>query len=115
VRVDTDRPLPRDTGRKVSERSIPRLSGWSFGFALAVTLAIFSGLHPLWEPLSMDDMDRNIWWSYVPIPALTLGLLALERKLRWSSWVLETVKLTLVKFVITFLAANLVWTVTGPP
>jgi hypothetical protein len=63
----------------------------------------------------MDQMDRNIAWSYVPIPFLVLGLLALEHKLRWSSWWLETLRLTLVKFAITWLFANLVWAFVGPP
>ncbi|HZM01030.1 MAG TPA: hypothetical protein VFD43_12350, partial [Planctomycetota bacterium] len=94
---------------------MPQLSWWSFGLALAVTLGIFFLLHPLWRPLDIAEIDRNILWSYAPIPALVLGLLALERKLRWSSWMLETLRLTLVKFAITFLFANVLWFVAGPP
>lgn len=93
----------------------PQLSRRSFLLALALTLAIFFGLNPLWRPLDMDAMDANIAWSYAPIPLLVAGLLALERKLRWSSWGLEVVRLTCVKFAITFLFANILWTFTGPP
>jgi len=98
-----------------SEPPLPQLSWWSFLFALAVTLAIFFGLHPLWQPMDMDAMDRNIAWSYAPIPLLVLVLLAVERKLRWSTFMIETVRLTLVKFVLTFLFANILWAVVGPP
>ena len=97
------------------ETAVPQLSWRSFGLALAVTLAIFFLLHPVWRPLDMADMDRNIVWSYAPIPALVLALLAVERKLRWSSWTLETLRLTLVKFAITFLFVNTVWAFVGPP
>jgi hypothetical protein len=98
-----------------SEPALPQLSWRSFLLALAVVLAIFFGLHPLWEPLDMAAMDANILWSYVPIPLLVLGLLAWEHKLRWASFLMETVRLTLVKFVITFLFANILWALTGPP
>ncbi len=99
----------------VPEQPLPQLSWRSFLFALAVTLAIFFGLHPLWLPMDMDAMDRNIAWSYAPIPLLVLVLLAVERKLRWATFLIETVRLTLVKFVLTFLVANILWAVVGPP
>jgi len=98
-----------------AEPAVPQLSWRAFGLALAITLAIFFLLHPLWRPLDMAQMDRNILWSYAPIPLLVLALLALERKLRWSSWMLETLRLTLVKFAITFLFANTMWAFVGPP
>ena len=98
-----------------ADTSLPQLSWRSFGLALAITLAIFFLLNPMWRRLDMAQMDRNIGWSYAPIPLLVLVLLALERKLRWSSWVMETLRLTLVKFAITFLFANTLWAVVGPP
>ena len=106
--ADPIRPEP-------AESPVPQLSWRSFGLALAITLAIFFLLHPLWRPLDMEQMDRNIAWSYVPIPLLVLALLALEHKLRWSSWMLETLRLTLVKFAVTFLFANVLWAFIGPP
>ena len=106
--MSSDRTLP-------TESTIPQLSRLSFYSALAVTLGLFFLLHPLWKPLDMDQMDRNIAWSYAPIPFLVLGLLAWEHKLRWSSWLLETLRLTLVKFAITWLFANLLWSFVGPP
>jgi hypothetical protein len=98
-----------------AESRAPHLSRRSFLLALAVTLVIFFALHPLWRPLDMDAMDRNIAWSYAPIPLLVAGLLRLERKLAWTTWLLETLRLTLVKFVITFLFANVMWAFVDPP
>jgi len=106
--ADSIRPEP-------AESPVPQLSWRSFGLALAITLAIFFLLNPMWRRLDMAQMDRNIAWSYAPIPLLVLGLLALERKLRWSSWMIETLRLTLVKFAITFLFANAMWAIVGPP
>ncbi|HEX5011258.1 MAG TPA: carboxypeptidase-like regulatory domain-containing protein [Planctomycetota bacterium] len=100
---------------KAAESRAPHLSRRSFLLALAVTLVIFFSLHPLWRPLGVDAMDRNIIWSYAPIPLLVAGLLRLERKLTWTTWLLETLRLTLVKFVITFLFANIMWAFVGPP
>jgi hypothetical protein len=100
---------------RASEPRAPHLSRRSFLLALAVTLVIFFALHPLWRPLDVDAMDRNIAWSYAPIPLLVAGLLRLERKLTWTTWLLETLRLTLVKFVITFLFANIMWAFVAPP
>ena len=93
----------------------PTLSATSFCLALGVTLAIFFFLNPLWERPDIDAVDANIWMSYAPIPLLVLLLLAQERKLGFAAWFLETLKVTLAKFAITYLAANLVWFVDGPP
>lgn len=94
---------------------LPSLSTRSFALCLAITLAIFVGLHPIWRPLDMPSMDANIGWSYAPIPLLVALFLRVERKLRPASWLFETLRLTLVKFALTFLAANVVWAVSGPP
>lgn len=92
------------------------LSGRAFVLALAAVLALFAGLNPVWRPLDMAAMDRNILWSYAPIPLLAAGLLALERKLRWSSWMLDTLRLGLAKFAVTYLYVNVVWPyVVEPP
>jgi hypothetical protein len=108
--------MPADSVRpEPTEPALPQLSWWSFGLALAITLVIFFLLNPMWHRLDMAQMDRNIAWSYAPIPLLVLGLLALERKLRWSSWMIETLRLTLVKFAVTFLFANAMWAIVGPP
>jgi hypothetical protein len=114
VQRPVQRPVKRPAD-SVSDSSLPALSLRSFSLCLGVTLALFVGLNPVWQPLDMDGMDANIGWSYAPIPLLVLAALAFERKLGWASFGRETLKLTLVKFALTFLAANVVWAVTGPP
>ena len=93
----------------------PVLSGRAFAFALAITLTIFLLANPIWKASVVREWDQNIWWSYAPIPLLVVGLLAWERKLGWGAFVLDTMKLTLVKFAITFVLANAIWAVWGPP
>ena len=98
-----------------TEAGPPRLSATAFAVCLGVTLAIFALLHPLWEPMDMEQMDANILWSYYPIPLLVAAALAHERKLGWAAWFLESLKLTLVKFAVTFLFANTMWAWFSPP
>ena len=92
-----------------------RLSALSFSLALAVTLAIFFFLNPFWEALDVVEVDQNVWWSYAPIPLLVLVLLRFERKLSGASWFLETLKLTFVKFAVTYLVGNIWWTLVDTP
>jgi hypothetical protein len=91
------------------------LSRLSFGIALGITLLIFFLLHPPWKPIDASHMDANIFWSYVPIPFLVALLLALEHKWSRKVFALETLRLTLVKFAITFLFMNLLWAFVAPP
>lgn len=92
-----------------------RLSALSFGLALALLLAIFLLLNPFWESDTVAEWDENILWSYYPIPLLVALLLRLERKLAWGPFWLESMKLTFVKFTLTFLGANLAWSWVGAP
>jgi len=96
--------------------STPATLSWpSFLGALTAVLAIFFFLNPIWEARTTDEVDQNIWLSYAPIPLLVLGLLALERKLNWTSWFLETTKLTLVKFGVTYVVAGVIWSTGNAP
>ncbi|GJM23073.1 MAG: hypothetical protein DHS20C15_29880 [Planctomycetota bacterium] len=95
--------------------SPPTLSWLSFSAALVAVLAIFFFMNPIWEARTTDEVDQNIWFSYVPIPLLVWGLLAWERKLSWPAWFLETTKLTLVKFGITYVVAGSLWSFGGAP
>ena len=63
----------------------------------------------------MDSWNENIWWSYAPIPLLVAVFLRAEGKWSLAGFALDTMKLTFVKFVITFLAANLLWAYWGTP
>ncbi|MCB9897988.1 MAG: hypothetical protein H6825_08295 [Planctomycetes bacterium] len=101
--------LPHDDGQP------PALSLPAFALVLGVVLAVFFLLNPLWERPDIEAVDSNIWMSYAPIPLLVALALAVEHKLRRASWFLETLKVTLAKFGVTYLVANLVWFVDGPP
>ena len=92
-----------------------QLSRGAFALSLLVLLAIFALLNPIWEEHAMSAWDQNIGWSYAPIPLLVLVFLVLERKWSGPAFLLETLKLTFVKFVLTFLAANAIWGVWGTP
>ena len=93
----------------------PRLSAWSFWIILGGSLALFIGLQPFWRTWDIQSADANILWSYVPIPIGVLVCLVVERKLSGASWVLETIKILLAKFVVTYIIANAVWAIFGPP
>jgi len=93
----------------------PALSARAFALALGISLGIFLLLNPIWEAADVSSWDQNIWWSYAAIPLLVAALLAWEHKLVWGAFVLETMKLGLVKFGITFVLANTIWAVWGPP
>lgn len=105
-----------DTTRELQTRAtVAALSPGSFLLALGIVLAIFVGFNPIWEARDLQSWDENIWFSYVPIPLLVAGLLLRERKLAWGPFLVETMKLGLVKLVITYLAAHTVWALQGPP
>ena len=98
-----------------SADELPSLSWKSFGLCLVIVLAIYAFLNPIWTGLYLDEVDRNIWWSYAPIPFLVAGFLALEHKLRWASWLVEVMRLTLAKFAITYVVSHGIWVVMGAP
>lgn len=92
-----------------------RLSLRSFLICLVLLLGIFVGLNPIWKNQDMSAWNENIWWSYIPIPLMVAFFLKLESKLAFSSLLLETLKMTFTKFVITITAANVMWGILGVP
>ncbi|MFT5285714.1 MAG: hypothetical protein ACI8TQ_001881 [Planctomycetota bacterium] len=99
-----------------SETNAPKhLSFRSFVIIMSLLLAIFAFLNPIWETMDMPAWDENILWSYAPIPLLAALFLAFEKKLGWAALFLESLKLTFVKFAITFLFANVLWSFLGAP
>lgn len=93
----------------------PHLSALSFTVCLALLLAIFLLLNPFWESETVGEWDENILWSYYPIPLFVAVALRLEGKLGWGPFWLESMKLTFVKFSLTFVGANLAWSWFGAP
>ena len=93
----------------------PRLSALAFTTCLLLLLGIFLFLNPFWTSDTIEQWDQNILWSYYPIPLLVAVALRLEHKLGWGSLLLESMKLTFVKFSLTFVGANLAWSWFGVP
>lgn len=96
---------------------VPGLTRTQFAITLAVCLSIFllAG-GPIWQqPWKMDQVDLAMLWSYAPLPLLVLGFLAWSRRLRVASFLLETLRLVLVKYSITFALALVLWTMTDQP
>lgn len=93
----------------------PALSPLSFLAVLGISLAVFFGRHPEWTELNIQEADANILWSYVPIPPLVFLFLLFERKLGFAAWAIDTLKLTLLKFALTYVFANTIWSLMGGP
>ena len=93
----------------------PTLSAMSFTLGLVLLLAVFLFLNPIWAAADMTEWNQNIWWSYAPIPLVVAVLLRIEGKLGGASLLLESLKLTLVKFTLTFVIAQVVWLAQGVP
>lgn len=92
-----------------------RLSRGSFWLALGASVGLFLYFNPFWLAVEIGDLDRGILWSYGLLPVLTWGLLLAERKLRFASWFLESLKLVLIKFTLTYALASLGWVLVSPP
>lgn len=93
----------------------PQLSTRSFALALVGLLAVFVLVNPIWKTPDVGGWNENVWYSYLPIPLVVAALLAWERKLSFSSLAHETMRLTLWKFFITYVVANTIWALDGPP
>ena len=107
--------IEAEARRPVASPPPPTLSLLSFSIGLALLVAVFLFLNPIWEAADMGAWNQNIWWSYVPIPLVVGVLLALEHKLCRASLLLETMKMVFVKFTLTFLIAQVVWALGGVP
>ncbi len=100
----------------IPEREEPGSLSWaSFFVALFLLLGVFIFLNPIWEQNDMGAWNENIWYSYLPIPFLVMALLKLVRKLSWTAIGFETMKLTFVKFVLTYPIATALWEIRGVP
>ena len=91
-----------------------RLSKSVFVAILVTVVAIF-----LWvdNPLSGNpyDIDRSIFWSYLPIPVLVLVALILEGKIGFRSLFLDTLEMFCLKFAVTYGIAISSWMIWEPP
>lgn len=81
---------------------------------LAVAIGVFLLLGgPIWS--HRWDPDASIVYSYVPIPMLVFVLLLARGRFGLRMFLLETLRLTVLKFGITAGLLIALWTVQDPP
>lgn len=81
--------------------------------AALVAVFLFGGGRPVWhDPF---DIDRAIWLSYGLIPPLVVACLWWKRRLSWTTALLNTLEITILKFTLTYLIAMPLWALIGPP
>ena len=95
----------------------PRIRRTHVAVILAIAVAWFLvGNGPVWKrPYDYVALAHSIGWSYVPIPFLVLLSLLLTRRLRLVTWIVETLTVLALKFVITATFMCVVWALAGPP
>lgn len=97
-----------------TKRGLPR--PLFLGILAAVVALFLLARGPVWrDPWSPELLDSAIFWSYLPIPGLVaIGLLAV-RRFSWRFLFLESLAITLLKYVLTFSLALAFWMAKGPP
>ncbi len=94
-------------------RGLPRTT---FLLILAVVVALFLVARgAVWRnPWDPEALDSAIFWSYLPIPFLVAGGLLIARRFSWRFLFLESMAITLLKYVTTFLVALAFWATSDP-
>ena len=85
---DLHAPVPPETP---GDPPPPSLSWASMALALALTLAVFTLLNPIWLEQEVGAWDENVWWSYTPIPLLVALLLSLGMNFSTRNTIVPTV------------------------
>lgn len=87
---------------------LTRLQFWGI-LAFAVSIFLFS-TGPLWRhPWQIMELNKAIFYSYLPLPFLVaLGLLY-KKRLGLRAFFLDTLTLTLIKYTVTFGIALVLW------
>jgi len=100
-----------------AEEPLLHVSRTQFLGSLAVAVSLFLFAQgPMWKHAGdINRLDGAIWWSYGAIPLLIAGCLVASH--RWSvrAFMLDTMALTLVKYVLTFGLAVVFWATISPP
>lgn len=101
----------------MSTRAEPASRGLTprqFWGVLAVALAIFAfAAGPIWR--DPWNIDARVFLSYGAIPPLVLAVLLASRRFGWRDLALDTLRVTLAKFGITYVAAAVLWAMSGQP
>jgi len=93
---------------------VTQLQFWG-SLAVSVTVFLFA-TGPLWRHAAdIGRLDRAIFWSYGIIPLLIAGCLLLSRRWSWRGFLLDSMALTLTKYVVTASVAIGLWASGNDP
>lgn len=97
--------------------TVPKLSRAQLAACLGLGVALFLFvLGPIWRRAwDFSVVNAAIFYSYLPLPLAVAACLACSRKLGLASFFLETLKVTLLKYSLTFAIALVMWSVVDPP
>jgi plastocyanin len=84
---------------------------------LAASVLLFAFVTgPVWRhPGDIGVLDWAILYSYCAIPPLVAGCLLVSRRFSVRGFLLDTLALTLTKYVVTSLIAIVLWSTVAPP
>lgn len=120
--IEASGPVDAPGGRH--GESSPLADGWLFHLSpaqfvgsLAASVALFLfATGPVWRHAGdIGKLDAAIWWSYGAIPLLVAGCLIISRRWSLRGFLLDTMALTLVKYVVTCTIAIACWSTVAPP
>jgi hypothetical protein len=101
-------------GSDADHQGIARLSRLETAGVLAVAIAVFLLLGgPIWA--HRWDPDTSIVYSYVPIPILVFAILLATGRFGLRAFVLESLRITVLKFGLTAGFLTVLWTTQTPP
>ncbi len=108
---------PFDDAGDPRQGRLLHVSALQFVGCLAVALAIFFfATGRLWRHAAdIRRLDSAIFWSYAAIPILIAGCLLASRHWTLRGFLLDTMALTLTKYVITASIAITLWATEGDP
>jgi hypothetical protein len=98
----------------VTVKRVQLLSRRQFALVYGIAIAVFFLANgPVWR--HPFDLDRAILWSYLVIPVLVAGCLLASRAFGLLSLLYNSVEAVIVKFGITYVAATILWMLSGAP
>jgi len=112
--MSTDPPAAAEDPR---EPRLLHVSRAQFAACLVVSLTIFFfATGPLWRHAAdIRRLDTAIFWSYGAIPLLIAACLLASRRWSLRGFLLDTLALTLTKYVLTATIAGALWISGGDP
>lgn len=106
-----------DAAKAGAEGRLLHVSRAQFVGSLAASVVLFLFITgPLWRHAGdVSRLDTAIWYSYGAIPLLIAGCLLASRRWSLRGFLLDTMALTLTKYVVTCTIAIAFWATVSPP